>query len=113
MSARVCVLGVLGCVGFGFATPHSCEPVTAGLCGRCAGCVGFAARARVHAVCRLVGLRVVRNFSYARAEKPDKPNTPDTVALKALIYKGFKCVGFVLGLDFLCWVGVAGEVGRD
>lgn len=113
MSARVCVLGVLGCVGFGFATPHSGEPATAGLCGRCAGCVGFDARAGVHAANRLAASRAALFFSYARAEKPNKPNTPDTDTLKALICKGFECVGFVLGWAFVCRVGFAGEVGRD
>jgi len=113
MSARDCVSGVLGCVGFGFATQHSAEQATAGLCGVCAGCVGFDARAGVHAPIRLDVSKAVLFFSYARAEKPNKPNTPDTNALKALICKGFECVGFVLGWAFVCRVGFAGEVGRD
>ncbi|MCQ2034441.1 hypothetical protein [Stutzerimonas kunmingensis] len=113
MSARDCVSGVLGCVGFGFATQHSAEQATAGLCGGCAGCVGFDARAGVHVPVRLADSKAATFFSYARTEKPNKPNTPDTDALKALICKGFECVGFVLGWAFVCRVGFAGEVGRD
>lgn len=37
---------------------------------------------------------------YARTQKPNTPNTLNTDALKVLICKGFKCVGFVLGWAF-------------
>lgn len=107
MIGRDCVLGVSGCVGFGFATQHSGRPVTAGLAAVCVGCVGFYARARMRASrSGLVGGNSDGwFFFYARTEKPNKPNTPNTDTLKVLICKGFKCVGFVLGSVFLCRVG--------
>lgn len=107
MTGRDCVSGVLRCVGFGFATQHSGRPVTAGLVAVCVGCVGFYARARMRASrSGLVGGNGGGSFFfYARTEKPNKPNTLNTDALKVLICKGFKCVGFVLGSVFLCRVG--------
>ncbi|MEF9673272.1 hypothetical protein QNM99_17915 [Pseudomonas sp. PCH446] len=36
-------------------------------------------------------------FSYARTDKPNKPNTLNTTLIKILILKGFICVGFVSG----------------
>lgn len=53
-------------------------------------------------------------FSHARTENPNKPNTPNTNAFKALFLLGFWCVGCVLGWAFLCWVGSGeGETGHD
>jgi len=101
------VLGVLGCVGFGLRTRHSARPATARLCAGCAGCVGFdVARARAcDLLQRQSGADEARKNCYARTEKPNKPNTLNTVALKALIYKGFECVGFVLGCRFCVGLG--------
>ena len=53
----------------------------------------------------LVGLLAAVFFFYASTEKPNKPNTLNTNTFNALFLKGFKCVGFVLGWAFLCWVG--------
>lgn len=107
MNTTKSVLGVLGCVGLGLQTQHSERPAAAGLCGVCVGCVGFGV-ARAHAcdlLQRLNGANEARKNCYARTEKPNKPNTLNTVALKALIYKGFKCVGFVLGWRFCVGLG--------
>jgi len=41
-----------------------------------------------------------RFFSYARTVKPNTPNTLNTFDLKLLNLKGFRCVGFVLGMAF-------------
>lgn len=46
------------------------------------------------------------NFPYANPEKPNKPNTLNTNHFKFMIFKVFWCVGFVLGMGFLCWVDV-------
>jgi len=113
MSAFNSVLGVLGVSGvsgvcwvdFRYPTQFS-------------ACVfaGFRALCRVCWVCRRVRACVMffrrRNaagiFSYARAEKPNKPNTLNTDSMKVLNLKGFDCVGFVLG----CWFFVSGSVFR-
>jgi len=51
---------------------------------------------------------MVVNFSYARTEKPNKPNTLNSKFVRVLILKGFICVGFVLGSGF----SVLGSVFR-
>lgn len=48
------------------------------------------------------------NFSHARPEKADKPNTLNTTSFNSLNLKDFLCVGFVLGclfsvLGLFCW----------
>lgn len=45
-------------------------------------------------------------FSHARTVKPNTPNTLNTFDLKLLNLKGFRCVGFVLGMAFFVsgWV---------
>ena len=53
----------------------------------------------------------VRIFSYAKTDKPNKPNTLNTRSIKILNLKGLICVGFVLGNGFLCWVRFFG--GKD
>jgi hypothetical protein len=54
-----------------------------------------------------------RFFSYARTVKPNTPNTPKTFDLKLLNLKGFRCVGFVLGMAFFVsgWI-LTGGAGR-
>lgn len=82
------------------------------LCKVCKVC----ARARVHAQIFIDSRQPEpAPFSfYARTEKPYKPYTPYTDVLKALILLGSLCVGFVLGVAFLCWVGSAeGEKRHD
>lgn len=52
-------------------------------------------------------------FSYARTVKPNTPNTLNTFDLKLLNLKGFRCVGFVLGMAFFVsgWF-LTGGAGR-
>jgi hypothetical protein len=47
-----------------------------------------------------------RIFSYAKTDKPNKPNTLNSSLIEALNLKGFICVGFVSGCGFsvLGWV---------
>ena len=51
-------------------------------------------------------------FFHARTEIPNKPNTLNTSRLKLLIYKGFSCVGFVLGGVFFVSGSIFRGVGR-
>lgn len=69
------------------------------------GVQGCRARRRVDAQI----LKASRNgelFFHANPETACTPCTPYTHQIKVLIYKGFWCVGFVLGIGFLCWVDV-------
>lgn len=105
MSARECVLGCVGLCRVGFRNPAQAEAANGGalraVCGVCwvwpraRACAMFLCGASIEGV----------KFLYARAEKPNKPNTLNTVDLKALIYKGFECVGFVLGRRFCVGLG--------
>lgn len=104
MTTANSVLGVLGVcrVGFGNSTRveasnYAAFRVVCWVCWvlhRACACVMF-----------LVRLLAAVFFSYASTEKPNKPNTPNTNTFNTLFLKGFKCVGFVLGWAFLCWVG--------
>lgn len=47
-------------------------------------------------------------FSYAKTNKPNKPNTLNSSSIKALDLKGFICIGFVSG----CGFSVLGSVLR-
>lgn len=104
MTTAKSVLGVLGMcrVGFGYPTQVKASNGAAlrAVCwvcwvyGRVCACVMFIAAD--------LG---VEFFSYARTEKPNKPNTLNTSNVKALFLKAFSCVGFVLGCPVLCWVG--------
>jgi hypothetical protein len=51
---------------------------------------------------------IERFFSYAKTNKPNKPNTLNSSSIKALDLKGFICVGFVSG----CGFSVLGSVLR-
>jgi hypothetical protein len=105
------VLGVLGVcrVGFGYPTQF-----------RSFICVGFRLLCwvcwvwrRVRACVTLFALNTtVRIFSYARTEKPNKPNTLNSKLIRVLILKGFICVGFVLGSGFFVSGSVFRGVGR-
>lgn len=112
MTLRESVLGCAGLCWVGFANPTQRRAsIGAGSGCVCWVCWVFTcARACVNDECSV--WRMVF-FLYARTEKPDKPNTLNTEGLKALICLGFLCVGFVLGLAVLCWVGFStGEYGR-
>ena len=116
MSTPTSVLGVLGMCRVDSPTLHSCKPrgywPAVGVCKVCK----VYARARMRAHIFSAGLHHLRApfNSYASTENPYTPYTPCTDALKALILLGFSCVGFVLGLGFVCWVGSAeGETGHE
>ena len=113
MSALESVLGVWGLCKVDFGNPTQAQAAPAvGLRACVWGVLGLASRARMCAA--FFSKDEGRPFiSYARAEKPNKPNTPYTEALNVLICKGFSCVGFVLGCLFLCWVGFSGVVGHE
>ncbi|MCQ4257459.1 hypothetical protein [Stutzerimonas stutzeri] len=107
---------VLGCVGLcrvGFANPTQAHGMNGGalrvLCGVC----WVWHRARACAAVSLVPSDGEAKILYARTEKPNKPNTLNTDASKALIYMGFNCVGFVLGWGFCVGLGSAGEKSHD
>lgn len=68
---------------------------------------------RARAWATLFESMAARFFSYARTVKPNTPNTLNTFDLKLLNLKGFRCVGFVLGMAFfvLGWI-LTGGAGR-
>ncbi|WP_161871015.1 hypothetical protein [Pseudomonas sp. SG-MS2] len=116
MSAPTGVLGVSAMCWVDSPTLHSYKPrnsmAPCGLCRVCKVC----ARARVRAQIFIISQQPeTTKFSfYARNENPYKPYTPYTDALEALIFLVSVCVGFVLGMTFLCWVGFAdGEKRHD
>lgn len=107
---------VLGCVGLcwvGFANPTQAQAMNGAasrvLCGVC----WVWHRARACAAVSLVPSDGEGKILYARSEKPNKPNTLNTGALKALLCKGFSCVGFVLGWGFCVGLGAAGGKSHD
>lgn len=51
-------------------------------------------------------------FSHARTDKPNQPNTLNTVICKSLSLKGFRCVGFVLGRVFFVLGSFFGGKGQ-
>ena len=107
MNTPKSVSGVLGMCRVGFGYPTRIQALSyAGsrlVCGVC-----WVLR-RVRACVKLLALETeARIFSYARAEKPDKPNTLNSKLVMVLILKGFVCVGFVLGYGFF----VSGSVFR-
>ena len=111
MTTPKSVLGVLGVcrVGFGYPTQFKAF-IYAGFRLLCWVCwVWRRVRACVTLFRRQTTVRV---FSYARTDKPNKPNTLNTMLLKILIFKGFICVGFVLGSGFFVSGSVFRGVGR-
>lgn len=113
MSAPKSVLGCVGLCRVGFANPAQARATNGAalrvLCGVCR----VLHRARACVAVSLVQSKGAGKILYARTEKPNKPNTLNTDALKALIYKGFSCVGFVLGWGFCVGLGSAGEKSHD
>lgn len=99
MTTPKSVLGVSGVcrVGFGYLTQFQ-SFICAGFRLLCWVCWVWR---RVRACVTLFALKTtVRIFSYARTEKPYKPNTLNSKLIIVLILKGFICVGFVLGNGF-------------
>jgi hypothetical protein len=111
MSALRSVLGVSGVCWVGFRYPTQILALNfAGLRALCRVCwVWLRARACVTLFRWLITERI---FSYARTDKPNKPNTLNTMLLRILILKGFVCVGFVLSSGFFVSGSVFREVGR-
>jgi len=107
MSAPKSVLGVSGVCRVGFCDPAQFQTVDSrGLRAVCWVCWVWC---RVRACVMLFAAKTEgRNFSYARTEIPNKPNTLNTDRLKVLILRGFICVGFVLA----CGFSVLGSVFR-
>jgi hypothetical protein len=107
MSTFKSVLGVLGVCRVGFGYPAQFQAfVFAGFRLLCWVCWVWC---RVRACVTLFSPEaMVTKFSYARTEKPNKPNTLNSKLIKILILKGFICVGFVLG----CGFSVLGSVFR-
>jgi hypothetical protein len=107
MSTPKSVSGVSGVcrVGFGYPTQFQAF-VFAGFRLLCWVCWVWR---RVRACVALFSsAAITTKFSYARTEKPNKPNTLNSKLMKVLILKGFICVGFVLGSGF----SVLGSVFR-
>lgn len=51
-------------------------------------------------------------FSYARTDKPNKPNTINSSLIEVLNLKSFFCVGFVSGFGFSVLGSVLRETGQ-
>ena len=111
MTAPKSVLGVLGVcrVGFRCSTQfqtfiHAAFRLLCWVCWVCR---------RARAWVTLFQSMTARFFSYARTVKPNTPNTLNTFDLKLLNLKGFRCVGFVLGVALFVsgwvWSGGAGR----
>ena len=111
MNTPKSVSGVLSVCRVGFGYPTQVQALSyAGsrlVCGVC-----WVWR-RVRACVTLFALKTEGGiFSYARAEKPNKPNTLNSKLVKMLILKGFICVGFVSGCGFFVSGSVYREEGR-
>lgn len=103
MSTTRGVLGVLGMCWVEIDKPtHIGAPETVAHRGGVLGVLGLCAHARARDFFRAIGQR--RKILYARAENPNKPNTPNTTLINQLISLSFECVGFVLGKPNVCWV---------
>ena len=107
MTTPKSVLGVSGVCRVGFCYPTQFEAfIYEGLRLLCWVCWVWL---RVRACVTLFALNAMGVFfSYARTEKPNKPNTLNSKLIKVLILKRFICVGFVLG----CGFSVLGSVFR-
>lgn len=107
MSLTKSVLGVLGMCWVHFRNPTQFLAFYFAalrlLCWVCWVCRRARACASLFSISALMTLIF---FSHARAVKPNTPNTPNTFYLMLLNLKGFRCVGFVLGMAFFVsgWV---------
>lgn len=111
MTTPKSVLGVSGVCRVGFGYPTQFQSFIYA-CFRLLCWVCWVWR-RVRACVTLFALKItVRIFSYARTEKPNKPNTLNSKLIKVLILKGFICVGFVSGSGFSVLGSVFRGVGQ-
>ena len=115
MNTPKSVLGVLPVCWVGFANPTQVEASNGGalraVCWVCWVCTCARAYACIRRGAEQTATAHVKTL-YARTVKPSTPNTLNTDALKVLIYKGFKCVGFVLGWAFCVGLLVLVGVGQ-
>lgn len=111
MKTVTSVSGVLGMCGaiFGDPTQLRASKINDGvaLCRVCWVCM----RARA---CARFFLQILSSWwhhkkLYAKAEKPNKPNTLNTAWVRALNLRGLRCVGFVLGIGFFVLGSVSGQ----
>jgi len=103
MSTPKSVWGVLAVCRVVFANPtHDETAKTVAHSALCRVCWVYC-RACAYAHGFFVGIQS-GSFSHTNPEKPNKPNTLNTIQFNCMIYKAFFCVGFVLGMGFLCWV---------
>ncbi|WP_256587573.1 hypothetical protein [Pseudomonas sp. HLS-6] len=103
MIMTACVAGVLGLCWVDFLwSTQAKSAFYAGCRGGVVGVLGLSSRTRMRVL--FERNKQVKKNPHAIQEKPNKPNTVNTLALKILNLLGFMCVGFVLGIAVLCWV---------
>ncbi len=103
MKPRTPVLGVLGLCWVCLSNPTRVEPPKFKASRALVlGVLGLRARARAGDL--FLMLRRANKKTYARTQKPNKPDTLNTPTNKALNLLVFICVGFVLGWLIVCWV---------
>ena len=111
MSTSKSVLGVLGMCGVGYDYSTQFKAPKSVRCS--AVCWVCWVWRRVRACVTTNAPISMRCFySYARANKPNQPNTPNTNIINALILKGCRCVGFVLGMGICVLGSIVGGRGR-
>ena len=111
MSATKSVLGVSGVCWVGFRYPTQFQAFYFAAFRLVCWVCWVWRRARAWAT--LFESMAARFFSYARTVKPNTPNTLNKFDLKLLNLKGFRCVGFVLGMAFFVsgWI-LTGRAGQ-
>lgn len=99
MTVPKSVLGVSGVCRVDFGDPTQFQALNnEGLRVLCGVCwVLYRARA---CMTLFESIARVRIFSYAKTDKPNKPNTLNSRSIEELNLKGFICVGFVSGCGF-------------
>jgi hypothetical protein len=108
MRPRAPVLGVLGLCWVGLSNPTRIEPPKFKTSrAPVLGVLGLRTRARAGELFLMP--QQIKKKSYAKTQKPNKPNTLNTLIYKALNLLSFICVGFVLGCLNVCWVLFFGE----
>lgn len=107
MKPRATVLGVLGLCWVGLSNPTRIEPPKFKASrAPVLGVLGLRARARAGELFLIP--QQIKKKTYARTQKPNKPNTLNTPTSKALNLLVFICVGFVSGCLNVCWVLFSG-----
>lgn len=111
MSTPKSVLGVSGMCWVDFSYPAQIEPLffaaSRALCRVC-----WVWRRGRACVTLFPSLKEREFFSHAGTDKPNQPNTLNTVIYKSLFLKGFRCAGFVLGSVFFVSGSFFGGIGQ-